>query len=731
MLAALAVFAAIYGCSSDASNVPSMPSNDAGHDVVDNTSDGAPALDASESVDAGRADTGADANFDSSVDAATFCKPNEKVPCYEGPPGSDARGRCRKGHRECDLDGSAFGECIGQILPETERCDTPDDDDCNGLVNEPAAGCACTPGETRPCYPGPFGTRDIGTCHAGVQSCLPSGLGYGDCTGAVLPVSTDCASDADSDCDGHSHDSEDGCCAPYDARSCYSGDPALIGVGRCGAGVQICQPDGVTYGACLGERFPEPETCGDGVDNDCNGKTDESGSNCICSSYDAPTECYSGPPSTKNVGVCKSSLSSCSWGINVSCPGQVLPVKEDCATAADEDCDGTSAPPCMSAAWTTLLDGMPLAKPVPLADGGVVVAQNIGIDLWLTRLGATGQIVSNGMVATGFMDGTLVGIPGTNDVVLFVVCRPDIAAAPTIGGAAATCSQGSVVANRFDAIGNLIWTRGLATGNATVNDVTVDGAGNVYVAGTYSAVDALRGVVAPPPSNLGSAFVLKLNGTTGQLAWSRTYAGAGESAAQSIDVTSSGIVFGGIVDAGADLGSESTIQPGLRIAMLNFDGALLWSQLYPVFTRTTVRAGPLDTIRAFLDPSGEQVIAGTTIHDGAILTLTTGGTLAGVKDLGFSQPLVACTDQAMFVASYADLGFEPLPRWSGIDVAKLDVDGNAIALLPTNVTIKGMVTTPTNDLFMTGRIITSPYGRIGDDLVSSQGLGGFVQKRGL
>ncbi len=74
----------------------------------------------------------------------------------------------------------------------------------------------------------------------------------------------------DNDCDGATDDAATaGCfCQPGSVQAC---GPAR---GTCSEGIQQCQPDG-TWGACTGAVGPDPERC-DGLDNDCDGDTDES-----------------------------------------------------------------------------------------------------------------------------------------------------------------------------------------------------------------------------------------------------------------------------------------------------------------------------------------------------------------------------------------------------------------------------------------------------------------------
>ena len=63
-------------------------------------------------------------------------------------------------------------------------------------------GMVCTPDEQRPCYSGPPGTEDIGACKAGIEVCLPSGTGFGECGGAVVPQAENCLTPEDEACNG-------------------------------------------------------------------------------------------------------------------------------------------------------------------------------------------------------------------------------------------------------------------------------------------------------------------------------------------------------------------------------------------------------------------------------------------------------------------------------------------------------------------------------------------------
>lgn len=63
-------------------------------------------------------------------------------------------------------------------------------------------GSTCEPESVAKCYSGPDGTKDVGICQAGTQACKRDGSGYEACEGEVTPAAETCASTDDEDCDG-------------------------------------------------------------------------------------------------------------------------------------------------------------------------------------------------------------------------------------------------------------------------------------------------------------------------------------------------------------------------------------------------------------------------------------------------------------------------------------------------------------------------------------------------
>ncbi|MFH0819984.1 MAG: MopE-related protein [bacterium] len=56
---------------------------------------------------------------------------NQSIPCYNGPAGTEDVGICHGGFATCQLTG-LLGTCVGEVVPQIEKCGNGIDEDCNG-----------------------------------------------------------------------------------------------------------------------------------------------------------------------------------------------------------------------------------------------------------------------------------------------------------------------------------------------------------------------------------------------------------------------------------------------------------------------------------------------------------------------------------------------------------------------------------------------------------------------
>src|SRR5439155_1059237 len=132
-----------------------------------------------------------------------------------------------------------------------EVCDGLDND-CSGAVDEgdPGGGAACSTGQA-------------GVCAAGTQHCAAGSI---SCVRNVGPSAEVCDG-VDNDC-VNGVDNGD----PGGGAACTTG---LLGV--CAAGVRHCVSGSLS---CVQTTMAGAEVCGNGLDDDCDGMTDEGCTTC-------------------------------------------------------------------------------------------------------------------------------------------------------------------------------------------------------------------------------------------------------------------------------------------------------------------------------------------------------------------------------------------------------------------------------------------------------------------
>ncbi|MBW2731953.1 MAG: hypothetical protein JRH20_06135 [Deltaproteobacteria bacterium] len=139
-----------------------------------------------------------------------------------------------------DLNTTDGGATADVVAGGNEICGNHYDDDGDGDVDEE---CPCNPEETPEqwCYPGPFGTMDVGPCQAGTQYCVKRDefSYWGECKGGVGPSTEICDDHLDNDCNGtiddcQSSTTDDGLASNDDGSSTGDGS---IGDGSMGDGL--------------------------------------------------------------------------------------------------------------------------------------------------------------------------------------------------------------------------------------------------------------------------------------------------------------------------------------------------------------------------------------------------------------------------------------------------------------------------------------------------------------
>ncbi|MEN8182087.1 MAG: MopE-related protein, partial [Myxococcota bacterium] len=199
---------------------------------------------------------------------------------------------CEAGASVCVADTPAPDDAVGNVL----------DDDCDGLVDEEYAP------EATSCGVGACGATGATSCVAGavLDSCDPG-----------TPASTDAICDGvDDDCDGSTDE---------DYWAPYTG----CGVGACGAGGRLECVEGALVNTCVpGTPAPSDQVC-NGVDDDCDGSVDEE---------------YAPEATSCGVGACGSTgATSCVTGVVVdSCDPGIPGEADETCNGVDEDCDGST-----------------------------------------------------------------------------------------------------------------------------------------------------------------------------------------------------------------------------------------------------------------------------------------------------------------------------------------------------------------------------------------------------
>lgn len=519
---------------------------------------------------------------------SAVCQPGASEACYGGPPETLGVGLCKAGVHVCNTSGTAFGPCLDAVEPRPEKCETPEDDDCNGAAEIEFPGC-CVPNSIVGCYSGPPSTEWVGICRAGTKVCNELGTAYGPCEGEVLPIEESCETPADDDCDGSINEGVSNCCQPGDVRACYTGAAGTEDVGICTGGTQTCNGDGSGFGPCVGEVTPEAEKCETlSEDESCDGTSTCTGGHLFSKRFGDKFQTASAAvDKAGNIVVIGSfeETTDMGGGILTSAGGSdVYLAKFDPKGAHIFSKRFGNASSQQGNGVTFDKDGNiyvigSFQGSIDLGGGSLLSAG--GDDVFVAKLDSKGKhIWSSRFGGLSSQVGLFIGV----DEFDYVTVAGQFAGTVDFGDGAQTSAGGDdIFVLNLDPSGGLLWSKRAGDlGSDSVGGMVVDTTGYVYLTGRFSyTIDFGGGLL----TSIGAddIYVAKLDYYGGHL-WSER---AGDLVGQqgtAIAVGEYGDVYvAGDFQGTADLGGGPLTSAGgtdIYVAMLDSSGGPVWAKRF-------------------------------------------------------------------------------------------------------------------------------------------------------
>lgn len=466
-------------------------------------------------------------------------------------------------------------------------------------------------------------------------------------------------------------------CTPRARELCYSGPEGTKGVGPCRAGLRTCADDGSEFGPCVGEVLPAPEACHDedcdGKTSGCTGNTLWARRYALSSDYaypagisvdgagnaafafdiygevdmGAPIGVLGSPNGRGNVIVKLNGAGDPILGMVVNGPmwyrsvasdavgntvlfGETYDYGEITLDGQTFMADGNNAflyslNPAGNVNFVQELSTTDWVAADSLGtspSGDIIIAASGGpVDLgggplsgaYLGRFSSTGAYVFDKQLP--FVDVRISEFDGQGNIVL----AGDYYYSANFGGdTLPSVGEESYFVVKLGPSGEHLWSKRFGLGKSNYPSWLTsvpDGAGNVYLAGSFSYTWDFGGgpVTSKAPVGFTDGFLVKLD-PNGNFLWGKYFGNGNHQWIGYVAVDASGNVvvgasFLGSIDFGAGmLYAASPLTPDIAVAKFTSNGDVVWSR----------RFGAGNSIRIAdiaLGPAGEVFLTGSVAED--------------------------------------------------------------------------------------------------------------------
>lgn len=217
------------------------------------------------------------------------------------------------GYSSTKSSGNDCDDTNPRVNPKASEVCNGIDDNCDGQTDEEIGAEIF--------YTGAEGTGNRGECRRGIKRCIDGE--WRVIQDEAIPGKEVC-NGLDDDCDGEIDEEID------PQTLVYTGPEGTEDVGICRAETRQCSDGAFVPTEGQQEILPRDEEVCNGLDDDCDGGTDEG--------IAPQTLVYTGPEGTLGVGICEAGVQECIDGV-LEETAEVLPGTEIC-NVLDDDCDG-------------------------------------------------------------------------------------------------------------------------------------------------------------------------------------------------------------------------------------------------------------------------------------------------------------------------------------------------------------------------------------------------------